>query len=452
MYAERRAETRFSDGKARFDHWTFGAGARFDTLGGMNASLAGFEPEHQLRAWSKLRSLDAPDVVVIGAGVAGTQLAARLAARDAKVALIVGNPLPERRLVDGCSLRRATLRTMADAMGISEERLREVLRASQSGFRRLRITSCKTIAPRVDGQFESGGDDLIGLSARHADIVYALRRHVPSNVALVAGEVVGYIAEQHRLRIRLPAPDGECDWPLPPRTTIANTQSRRITGTAASPLRWVAAAQQPIALPSGVLDGVGWAPAFCGAHGWQLGFVTPFWDSANPEANAYAINTMVIDDAAVQRLGRDAVLADVQEGLARCVAALGARSLDPEQTTGSALVPVVEDFTATREGGLVELYAALSSGAPAINVDGMLAQSLGIAALCRALPHDLGDEAKWVTATAEVERALTSVRRWNRFTAWNYFSAPWLLRELNRRSLSIVGRRVVRDWAELGLT
>lgn len=414
--------------------------------------LVGFESLHADSAWGEQRQLDAPDAVVIGAGIAGTQLAARLARRGRKVALITGAPLPPRRLIDGCSLRRATVQTMAEAMGVDELDLLEALRAGQSSFRRLRITTTRHAAPLVDGQFEAGaGDDreLIGLSARHADIVCALRRLVPYEVALVPGDVLGYTIDQHRLRLRLPT-GGECDWPLSPRTTIVNTQSKRVCGTALPVKRWVAAAQQPLVMQKGTLDAIAWAPAFAGDVAPQLGFVTPFWDSQNRDANAYAINTTVIDDATLQARSRDAVLADIRAGLARCVVALGATALDPDETTGAAVVPVVEDFSPALEGGLLELYAALSPGAPAINVDGMLAQSVGVAALCGALGEDLGDERRWLEACRAVAAALAPLRRINRFTAWNYFAAPWLIRDLNRRSLSLLGEKVVRSWADLG--
>lgn len=416
--------------------------------------LVGFDASHAARAWTTLAALDAPDVVVIGAGIAGTQLAARLARRGAKVALVTGGPLPPRRLIDGCSLRRATVQTMAEAFGVDVTRLHSTLHEAQSGFDRLRITTSKSEAPIVEPQFEAGdgreGRGAIGLSARHADIITTLRGLVPSEVALVPGEVTGYLEEQHRLSLRLPTIDG-CDWPLSPRTTVVNTQGRRVgSAGATAPRYWVAAAQQPIAMPAGTLDRVGWAPSYRGELGWHLGFVTPFWDSAAPTANAYAINTLVIDDATLQQATRDRVLADVRAGLDRCVRACGATAIDPDETTGAAVVPVVEDFEPTLEGGLVELHAALSPGAPAINVDGMLAQSIGIAALGEALPELLGEEALWIDASRAIERALGPVRRWNRTAAWNYFRAPYWLRRVNQKTLSVVGARVVRQWADLG--
>lgn len=419
----------------------------------IDARLTGFETSHAESAWTKQAQLDAPHAVIIGAGIAGTQLAARLARRGHKIALVTGGAPPPRRLIDGCSLRRATIETMAEAMNTGASDLLESLHAKQSGFRRLRITGTRSATPLASGQFESGdGDDtdLIGLSARHVDIVNALRRRVPFEVALVAGEVVGYTSEQHRLRLRL-ANGIECDWPLSPRTTIVNTQSKRICGAAPPVQRWVAAAQQPIAIDKGHFDGIGWAPSFAGEITPQLGFVTPFWDSVNRSANAYAINTTVITDATLQTRGKDAVLADVRAGLARCVTALGANAIDPDETTGAAVVPVVEDFAATLEGGLLELYAALSPGAPAINVDGMLAQSLGVAALVGALGEELGDEQSWLAVCPAIARALAPLRRLNKFTAWNYFSAPAFVRDLNRKSLALVGKkRVVRSWADLG--
>jgi hypothetical protein len=96
---------------------------------------------------------------------------------------------------------------------------------------------------------------------------------------------------------------------------------------------------------------------------------------------------------------------------------------------------------------------AFSSGAPAINVDGMLAGVVGAEAFAAAfLSSSAPPHAAAVAALGASDAALHKVRWRNRATAWFFFTSPtWFRHLVHRLAPKAVIGVFTEDFANLGL-
>ena len=406
---------------------------------------------------------DGFDVAIVGGSIAGQALAARLArAGGLRVALIDAAPAPSRRLVGGCSLRRGTLERLAAIFGVAPEALMARLGAPQSCFSELGVSFPRDHGDRWEVQHRlvrAACDGApIGLSVRHALVLEALRSLLPPEVHRREGRVPagGYTGEA--LHVETEA--GTEALPLAPGHRVVNASANprllRAEIALPPPRRWVAAVQVPLR-PDDAAPGpsLGYAPAAYGDHGRHLAFFTPFWDPASPEATWYGINTTVLETERLEAVGREAILADLEERLGAWAEGAGFSRVDPEQTTGRAVVPISErsgvqwqqllgDGSPVVEGSLT-----LSAGAQAINVDGMLAQAVGADALADSLLRHPTATGPGLFPT--VDRALHGIRRRNRILQGLYFTVPHgALAATFRVTPMGVLRSLVGDWAGLG--
>jgi len=413
--------------------------------------------------WNELARAPGPTIIVIGSGIAGLVLASRLArGRGPRVVLVTGRPPVARRLVDGCSLRRSAIALMADAVGCEARALQDRLGGDAAAFYALRVRrGTGTTTLQWEGPvLEAGEDRPIGLSTRHGEILAALRERLPDGVQLVLGEALPAppAAEPTRvLHLRLADGDLAVDVDGDHTLVLDTTPAAVVAAPPAArpPRHVVIAVQQPMRPRPGAaspFDGarVAFAPSFAGARGPQLGFVTPFWDPCSPAASWYGINTAVIDAATLSAIGERALIEDVAGGLARCAEAVGLEPVDAEATTGRACVPVVAQFDA---GVGFALHRAFSPGAPAVNVDGMLAQAVGATCLARALEGAVAGSLRGAALRGlrDARRALRPLRRWNRVMVWQYFRAPDWVRRVSAATSRPAMPRLVRAWSALGL-
>ena len=101
---------------------------------------------------------------------------------------------------------------------------------------------------------------------------------------------------------------------------------------------------------------------------------------------------------------------------------------------------------------MVDVHRSFSSGAPAINVDGMLAAVVGADAFAGAF--GASDASSPVAAAraalAAADKALRSVRWRNLATEWLFFQAPEAVRAGAARNTRFGWKAFVLDWARLG--
>jgi hypothetical protein len=135
----------------------------------------------------------------------------------------------------------------------------------------------------------------------------------------------------------------------------------------------------------------------------------------------------------------------------------GFDEIDPDETVGEALVPVESETGAALQRRLedgspvVDVHRAFTSGAPAINVDGMLAASVGADSFADAFLLAGGsplDAAR--SALAVTDRTLLGIRTRNRLTQFTFFLAPEANRALTARLPRRAWQMFVDDWVRLG--
>lgn len=137
---------------------------------------------------------------------------------------------------------------------------------------------------------------------------------------------------------------------------------------------------------------------------------------------------------------------------------LGLEIVGGDAARGEVVMPVVEDTGGQSQARLddgrpiFDANPAFASGAPAINVDGMLAGTLGasaFAAAFRAAPEPLALAA--ARALDAADTALAPVRWRNRATERFFFDAPDGLRRAVLAAVpSIAARVFTEDFADLG--
>jgi hypothetical protein len=259
-------------------------------------------------------------------------------------------------------------------------------------FRRLAVARAEpgSAPPRlVPRRTNAGFEPYVGLSTRHGAILAALRASLDPllDVTVVAGDVpreaalaggaLPLLVKGEAATLALPAG----------RAVVLNATPRadllRPGARVPIPERYVVAVQAPlrvIAAEAPWGGDVGLAPMTFGPPAPHLAFFTPFRDPDTPDATWYGINTLTLSAAELDAAGGPAaVTTAVWDRLVELEEQLGFVELDPGETRGEAVVPVVRDRAAATEAlldngsAVVDVHRALSSGAPAINVDGMLA-------------------------------------------------------------------------------
>ena len=415
-------------------------------------------------------------VVIAGSSISGLVLAARLgraaAGPDAggrlAVVLVTGAPPVRRRLVAGCSLRWGTIRRMARALEVSDDALVERLGGRGACFRRLAVARAEpgSDPPRlIRRRTDAPARPFVGLSTRHGQILTALRRSLDPalDVTLVAGDVDRRIPFSHN-GLPLVLDGREAVLPLPPgRAVVLNATSRadllRPAHRLPEPARLIVAVQAPLRAvrePPWCGDDVGLAPMTFGAPAPHLAFFTPFRDADSPQATWYGINTMSVSARQLDDAGAPAVTKAVWDRLVELEEAMGFAEVDPAETRAEAVVPVVRDRGTVTEARLdnsspvVDVQRAITSGAPAINVDGMLGAAAGADAFaCAFLASPHPPVAAAQAALAVADRALAPVRWRNWAIEWAFFRAPEPLRAVSARLPRPVWRGFVADWTHL---
>jgi hypothetical protein len=414
-------------------------------------------------------------VVIAGTSIAGLVLAARLGAHarrggDLGVVLVAGGPPVPRRLVAGCSLRWSTVTRMARAMSVEHDTLVERLGGRAAVFSRMAVEAFEPgtgqmITPETrDTRVRA---PYVGLSTRHGHILHALRRSLDGElpVTLVDGDVVaGRRWDGAGLPLQLAGEEARLTLPAD-RTVVLNATSKpdllRPGGSAPEPRRFVIAVQAACAMidgPPRCGPDTSWAPSTAGHPAPHLAFFTPFADPQIPSATWYGINTMVVARERLDEIGREALVDTVSGKLIEYEEALGLREVDAEQTRAAAVVPVVRQSARAIERSyadgspVVEVHKAFGSGAPAINVDGMLAATIGADAFATAfLDGTAGhpaDDAR--TALAAADRALRPLRVRNALTEAVLFRAPGPLRRASTRMPAPLVRLYLNDFSALG--
>jgi hypothetical protein len=358
---------------------------------------------------------------VIGASIAGLILAERLHKRGVPVTLIAGGPPEPKRLSDGCSLRKSTLDAFSStfpdfdfwtALGGAD---------GQGVFTGTGIEGVSAegtlVAPKMANTIGSAA----ALSTRHGHILSVLRSR------LTAPVIEGFVKEIRGNEIVL---EGRT---LAITGLVLNTLPRPVLGTPKTPKRYVLAAQVPV---RGTLEAIGYAPML----DRHLGFITPFFDPATPEATHYVINTTVTTNPTPE------LRAEVERVLSLMVKAYGMTPIEPEATLASAVVPVVETFVPvpSSDPRIVNLYDAFSPGAPAVNVDGMLSQAWGAVAFADHL--DAGVEA----ALTRVSKYLKEIRFWNRNNTTLFFDASLFSRRAQLFLWKPLMPYLLKKWVNLG--
>jgi hypothetical protein len=385
-------------------------------------------------------------VYIVGASIAGLVLASVLArAIGTRVRVIAGPPIEGKRLIDGCSLRRSTVDVMARGLGADRARLWEALGGAPAQFYGMRISIRGGLAGGLE--LSAKDDAPIGLSTRHGHIVTTLRAFFDADAVLVDGRIdPERPIDGDRLRL-----DSTVE-PLGPRDLVFNTTSRPLLPIARlpPPERFVVAAQAPLrARGGGPREAI--VPSMKSDTGRQLGFVTPFADPATPDATHYVIHT-AIARAERAKTERDRMLADVEAQMWKIARELDLDPIEPDATLGRAFVPVTERFAPTPsvDARVFNLHQAFSSGAPAVNVDGMLAQAVGALAFAGAFVEAGASPRCVPIALRRASRALREIRALNRFNTYSFLEMPRAIADVQARLLAPRMGKLVRDWAQLG--
>ena len=451
----------------------------------MDDGLSGFPP-----AWAERAVTDAGQLseleqtlagadrvaVIVGSSISGLVLAARLGAiakrhKGFSVVLVAGAAPVRRRLVAGCSLRLSTIRRMARSMPVDDAVFFHRLGGRAAAFRRLAVARAEpgSAPPRlIARRTDAAADPYVGLSTRHGAILAALRASLDP-----AGDVVVIDADVPRGQpldgdraLPLVLKGEEASLCLPAgRAVVLNATPRadllRPGARLPDPARYVVAVQAPLRTAGGrpwCGDDVGLAPMRFGPPAPHLAFFTPFRDPDTPEATWYGINTMTLPAARLEAEGPAAVTAAVWDRLVELEAQLGFAELDPDETRADAVVPVVRDTGLATERALgtgppvVDVHRSFTSGAPAINVDGMLAAVVGADAFAAAFTAGNGGSGPASAARAALtaaDRALRPVRWRNLGTEWLFFQAPEAVRAAAARNPYLGWKAFVLDWAHL---
>ncbi|MGH9038644.1 MAG: hypothetical protein ACRDZ3_00255, partial [Acidimicrobiia bacterium] len=358
---------------------------------------------------------------------------------------------------------------MAGALGVGDDTLVERLGGTQACFRRLAVARAEpgSSPPRlVRRRTDAPAKPFAGLSTRHGQILSALRRSLDPDldVTLVAGDVDRRTPfSRNELPLLIDGREGALALPAG-RSVVLNATSRadllRPAGRLPEPERWIVAVQAPLRTlsdPPWCGDDVGIAPMTSGSPAPHLAFFTPFQDNDSPEATWYAINTTSLSARELDDAGAPAVTKAAWDRLVELEETMGFAEVDPAETRGEAVVPVVRDrATATEHlldnsSPVVDVHRAFTVGAPAINVDGMLGAAVGADTFATAfLASGHPPVAAAQGALAAADRALAPVRGRNWAIEAAFFRGPEGVRTVGARAPRLLWRGLVVDWARLG--
>jgi hypothetical protein len=362
---------------------------------------------------------------------------------------------------------------MARAVSVDDAVLFHRLGGRAAAFRRLAVARAEpgSSPPRlVPRKTDAGFDPYVGLSTRHGAILSALRASLDPalDVTVVGGDVPrDGTFDGGVLPLLLKGEAATLALPVG-RSVVLNATARadllRPGAAVPAPARYVVAVQAPlrVAAEGGRPrwgDDVGLAPMTFGPPAPHLAFFTPFRDPDTPDATWYGINTMTLSATELDAAGgAAAVTTAVWDRLVELEGQLGFAEIDPGETRGEAVVPVVRDRAVATEALLdngspvVDVHRAFGSGAPAINVDGMLAAAVGADAFAAAFAGQdpTTPPAAAARATlAAADKALAPVRWRNLATEWLFFRAPEGVRAAAARNTRLGWKGFVLDWAHL---
>ena len=358
---------------------------------------------------------------VIGASIAGLILAERLHKHGVPVTLIAGGAPEGKRIIDGCSLRKSTIDAFASTFPDFDFWTALGCDGGKGVFMGTGIEGMSPegalVAPKIASKLPSAA----ALSTRHGHILATLRSR------LTAPVVEGFVTEIRGDEIVLADRTLEIDG------LVLNTLAKPFLGTPKTPKRYVVAAQVPV---RGELEPIGYAPML----ERHLGFITPFFDPATPDATHYVINTTVTSDPTPE------LRAEVERVMYLMLKAYGMTAVEPGQTFASTVIPVCEEFTPvpSSDARVINLYDAFSPGAPAVNVDGMLSQAWGAVVFADHLSKGP------IAALAEVTKRLKEIRFWNRNNTNLFFHSSMFSRRAQLFLSKPLMPWLLKKWTNLG--
>jgi hypothetical protein len=165
---------------------------------------------------------------------------------------------------------------------------------------------------------------------------------------------------------------------------------------------------------------------------------------------------MTLSAAELEAAGAAAVTAAVWSRLVDLEGQLGFAEIDPAETRGEAVVPVVREKAVATDAALgrgtpvVDVHRSFTSRAPAINVDGMLAAVVGADAFAASFAASgAPPPAAARAALAAADKALQPVRWRNAAIEWLFFQAPEAVRVAAAHNTRLGWKAFVFDWAHL---
>ncbi len=318
-------------------------------------------------------------VVVRGSGVGALTFAARAARSQAlggRVRIAGPRPRPDRRLVNGCTLRARSLDYLAAALGEDEGSLLEDLfgaRRSQAETHVQHSTVARAsgdglalgrIRPFMDAERDGG---VLAYGLRNGHLVELLAGRVEALGVPFDGDEPDTLAA---CRARA---DGE-------KPLVVNGSHRPVTDLPAPerPTRFVVASQIPLRRRAdAVLPEAG--SLIClrrRAGAFDTGVFYPFLVPLTPEADLYGIFYRIVPPAESAAARAEALgwMRRTVEGVAD---ALGADLVDADETRGEAVVPCLPwDDVGTPRSDWLDLHRTYSACTPIITGDGMTRAAL----------------------------------------------------------------------------
>jgi hypothetical protein len=434
---------------------------------GVGESLEYFAPELAARAVldaAALESVWARAVearlmaIVLGSGLHGLLLAAQLSSQpDVEVLLVVGEPPVRDRLVGGCTLRSQALAGLADAFLTEPEVLFKSLGGDAAAFHSLALSRAPRgalVLPRRS--LSTRTEPPLGLSTRHGYLLSVLRGLLPAcdNLVLVAGTGTAPASRPGHVAIDF---SGGADATLTipsDRALVLDATPRSEFETSRS--RSIAAVQVPLRVAGGGAPACGadtaWITMTAGDASTQLAFFTPYFDPDSPTATWYGINTAIVDKSGAA--GQEEAITRVRERLWGLADVLGFEMVDADRTCGSGVVPF-EGGRANppvRQHGrddIIDAGSMFGPGAPAMNVDGMLAAVRGINAFAGAIHAGGSTQTRAGRAARAARRALRPLRFRNAGSRFSFLGGPEPSRAAMTMAPEWLWRLVVRDWSRV---
>ncbi len=385
--------------------------------------------------FSDMRRSQSPTVVIIGRSIPGLLTAAGLSARGHRVVLVSGAPLPERRLVNGCTLRYAPLSCIADLLQVSVAQLADRLGGQAGTFHGF------AVGREARGAVHPGTNVMVGttqepggVSTRHGNIIATLSSLLPDfgRLQVIAGEVqadaelsaAGLPLDIGGQRVSLPTGNVVILNATPNRYLLRPNAAKKVADNFVYAVQFALRGKAPWGGDSAlglVREGQRIA------H--QL-FFAPFADPACPQANYYLFSGTAFSKETLDRIGKEKLMAEIDGGLA-VAERFGFSQIDAQETRASALIPYFnhQAVEVDRELGsdlpLVDINSAFTSGAPGVALDGMAAQAAGAHAFVRGFAAGGSDPVTRARAAlVAADKKMAGTRSLNRTNVWMYYRAP----------------------------